>query len=136
MKKKTLGVLICMLLIITVSSAASFTDKNNNNQSNNEIDGYKGYRYDPFPECPVMTNPPEYLDPDGASPKPLVIDTPDEFSWKDYNGLDWTTPAKNQGYCGSCWDFAAIGTLDTTINDLKSLWSPNFFYFSLMIFSI
>ena len=44
-----------------------------------------------------------------------VIDTPEEFNWKNLDGMDWTTPAKNQGNCGSCWDFAAIGTLESII---------------------
>jgi hypothetical protein len=44
-----------------------------------------------------------------------LIDTPDEFNWKNLNGKDWTTPAKHQGNCGSCWDFAAIGTLESII---------------------
>jgi hypothetical protein len=44
-----------------------------------------------------------------------IVNTPDEFNWKNLNGNDWTTPAKHQGNCGSCWDFAAIGTLESII---------------------
>lgn len=44
------------------------------------------------------------------------IDLPNNFSWKNYEGQDFTTPAKNQGNCGSCWDFAAMGTLEAMIN--------------------
>jgi C1A family cysteine protease len=43
---------------------------------------------------------------------------PDYFNWKDYNGEDWTTPAKTQyehSYCGSCWAFAPIGALESVI---------------------
>jgi PKD repeat protein len=39
-----------------------------------------------------------------------------EFNWMDYNGNDWTTPAKNQGPCGSCWAFAAVSCLESVIN--------------------
>ena len=50
-----------------------------------------------------------------TQPNQPILDTPDEFSWKNFEGKDWTTPAKSQGNCGSCWDFAAIGTLESII---------------------
>jgi len=44
-----------------------------------------------------------------------IVDTPDEFSWKDHDGKDWTTPARHQGDCGSCWLFGGIGTFESVI---------------------
>ena len=66
---------------------------------------------------PVMKYPPPMPDPTKSSPKPEVLVTlPSQFNWRDYEGGDWTTPAKSQGGCGSCWDFAALGALDAVIN--------------------
>lgn len=51
--------------------------------------------------------------------KPTNMSTPDYFSWKDYEGEDWTTIAKNQfipNWCGSCWIFAPMGILESVIN--------------------
>ncbi|MCK4872794.1 MAG: hypothetical protein KAS72_08730 [Phycisphaerales bacterium] len=39
-------------------------------------------------------------------------DLPDAFDWRDYDGC---TPIRNQGGCGSCWAFAAIGTTECAI---------------------
>ncbi len=43
--------------------------------------------------------------PEGAAYDPA-------FDWRTMNG---TTPAKNQGGCGSCWDFAALGQLESHV---------------------
>jgi len=51
------------------------------------------------------------------SPKPAVLqDIPSSFSWLNYSGYDWTTPARNQGGCGSCWAFGAVSALESRIN--------------------
>lgn len=49
------------------------------------------------------------------NPKPMAIDTPSKFSWTNYNG-DWTTPARYQGNCGSCWAFATVAVIESVIN--------------------
>jgi parallel beta-helix repeat protein len=49
------------------------------------------------------------------SSKPIPIDIPTSFSWRDYNGKDFTTPAKNQKHVGNCWAFAACGALESVI---------------------
>lgn len=70
---------------------------------------------------PVMTDfPPkteEMLAMINPNPQPTMSfdDLPNQFSWKSYGG-DWTTPARNQGNCGSCWAFAALSTMEASIN--------------------
>ncbi len=116
MIKKTVGILVCILLVINFIPLGSSTVKNDNecrcnNQNENDDDGYNGnfcYQY------PVMSEPP-YFDPQDASPRPKIKDTPDQFSWRDYENQDWLTTVKKQ-LCGDCWDYAALGTLESIIN--------------------
>jgi C1A family cysteine protease len=53
---------------------------------------------------------------DTVSPKQIVSDLPEYFNWMDYEGQDWTTSAKDQGACGSCYLFTALGSLESVIN--------------------
>ena len=84
MIKKTVGILVCILLVINFIPLGSSTVKSDNecrcnNQNENDDDGYNGnfcYKY------PVMSEPP-YFDPQDASPRPEIKDTPDQFSWRD-----------------------------------------------------
>ena len=120
MNKKIIGFLICILMVTSFLPMVNSTNENqatnpsNNIYSEDECNckeiietGYKLY--------PVMDESFAELDPELASPKPTPIPTPEQFSWKDFNGEDWTTPAKNQAYCGSCWDFAAISVFESII---------------------
>ena len=37
---------------------------------------------------------------------------PERFDWRDVDGENWTTPIRNQGTCGSCAAFSAIGAME------------------------
>jgi len=46
---------------------------------------------------------------------------PDKFDWRDVDGVDFTTPIKDQGSCGSCWAFGTVGPLECNIKYKEGL---------------
>jgi hypothetical protein len=41
---------------------------------------------------------------------------PSKWDWRDVNGVNYLNPVRNQGICGSCWAFSAIGTVEGVYN--------------------
>lgn len=44
-----------------------------------------------------------------------VEDLPSSFSWRDVDGVDFTTPVKNQAPCPSCEAYAVVAALETMV---------------------
>ncbi|MEW6095067.1 MAG: C1 family peptidase [bacterium] len=50
----------------------------------------------------------------GITVKPTKV-LPNRWNWRNVNGTDWTTPIRDQGRCGSCVAFGAIGALEPLV---------------------
>ena len=52
-------------------------------------------------------------------------DLPSSWDWRNLNGVNWEPPIRNQGSCGSCWDFSAVGAVEGTYNIEQNLPGAN-----------
>ena len=55
---------------------------------------------------------PEYIETSRTGAKAL----PASIDWRNFNGQNWMTAVKDQGSCGSCWAFSAVGVVEAVYN--------------------
>ena len=125
--KKILSILIVVIFVASTVSAITV----DRDPDDDECGCGKTYENDYNYDCdnvmlvdgkyPVLKEfPPKsdfalsLIDPDPQATRSFA-DLPSQFSWLNYGG-DWTTPAKDQANCGSCWAFGALGGLEAAIN--------------------
>ena len=53
---------------------------------------------------------------ESASVEPKSPSAPASFDWRNYNTQNWMTLVKDQGFCGSCWAFSAVGIVEPVYN--------------------
>ena len=58
---------------------------------------------------------PDYQ-PQAEQKSAQALSLPTELDWRNKDGKNWMTSVKSQGYCGSCWAFATVGTLEAYSN--------------------
>lgn len=108
-----------LLLIVLSSTIFVFAEPTREEYTKNQlVDRIIDHEKILEEKYPVMGNPIHLQIPDESTDysQIKIIDTPAEFNWKNYQNKDLTTPAKNQGQCGSCWAFAALGAIESLIN--------------------
>lgn len=59
----------------------------------------------------------------------MLSELPDEFDWRNVSGVNYVSPVRNQGSCGSCFAFSSMGMLESrlriaTNNEVKLVFSP------------
>ncbi|NXQ22658.1 CATC peptidase, partial [Peucedramus taeniatus] len=58
-----------------------------------------------------------------------VSSLPESWDWRNVNGVNYVSPVRNQGSCGSCYAFSSMGMLEArlrilTNNTQKPVFSP------------
>ncbi|KAG8182969.1 hypothetical protein JTE90_013421 [Oedothorax gibbosus] len=61
--------------------------------------------------------------------KKLYKELPAEFDWRNVSGVNYVSPVRNQGSCGSCYSFSSMGMLEArlrvqTNNKVQVTFSP------------
>lgn len=125
MKKNLIWIVIVLFLssAVLVSVNAEYDLKNDVetvHKQNYEI-FLNNYGAKLYQKCPVMQEPITPIESDQKYQRTLVNNLPSSFSWRNDSGVDWTTEAKHQGNCGSCWAFATVASLESRIKIAEGL---------------
>lgn len=67
--------------------------------------------------------------PATAEQKARVSLLPESFDWRDVNGVNYVSPVRDQGSCGSCYAFASAANLESQVriatkNQRQDIFSP------------
>ncbi|KAL1774587.1 dipeptidyl peptidase 1 [Sigmodon hispidus] len=52
--------------------------------------------------------------------KKQILNLPESWDWRNVGGVNYVSPVRNQGSCGSCYSFASMGMLESRIRILTN----------------
>jgi len=108
--------LIVFIILVSILQTSIIVESSQVNYSSNTILENIQTNHDILEILYPVMETPIYFQEQSQYQTTILTDTPAQFSWRDYNGKDLTTSAKNQGRCGSCWAFGAMGAIESVIN--------------------
>jgi hypothetical protein len=78
---------------------------------------------------PIITNHLAVDDVEFDTFGPLLIcnikKLPSKFDWRNYQGYNWMTPVEDQGNCGGCWAYAAVGGVEAKYKIMNFIFHPD-----------
>jgi C1A family cysteine protease len=78
---------------------------------------------DPDARKALLGNLPEEEEGSPALEGNPLAQLPSSLDWRNYDGHNWVTWVRNQGDCGSCVAFGAIGALEARMNIFMGDWA-------------
>ncbi|XP_071781508.1 dipeptidyl peptidase 1 [Centroberyx gerrardi] len=104
-----------------------FVDSINSVQSSWKAASYPDYETYSLEELLYRAGGPASRIPIRVSPAHVTADVakmaaalPERWDWRDVNGVNFLSPVRNQGSCGSCYSFATMGMLEARVRILTN----------------
>ena len=66
--------------------------------------------------CGMIREPSEEMEKSHRMARGTKAELPERLDWRDIDGVNWMTPVRNQGPCGSCVAFGTMGAFEGLIN--------------------